>query len=444
MAVVRRPEFYDGDVIQVMGVQSDRLAKAATWFQHTGTELSEVATKLRPPAPAAYPVAGRFTIKLASSGFGKVPLQVAVEVRVNGREQQTVVLGPLESGVHEYAGEVPDGELAMLKLIRPPAQADTDVGSITVQELSSAKGPLPVGGPESWLPVVPAGVRVDLQGDGALAARIEASGNGDIRIARLHAPKALPVLLAGSVPALEVAADGSWPFMAFANVPQPFTAVQTDPVVPGAQGHGLLVDLEYGLNHALDTTGSVADEGQVFFEVWAGQAAPADLVQRLADQGIQVRSSQTLDGYADRLGRRAPALALRLYALGGLVAVLLALGIVLLAVRVGADQRRYGLAALIVAGLPERVLRRGIRREFLTLLGWPTMVGFAVGVSSAILMLPVIPLVSTGVTTAPRWQPASGALAIVAVACLGCLLIALPVAVRLVRQATPDLLRGES
>jgi hypothetical protein len=292
--------------------------------------------------------------------------------------------------------------------------------------------------------VVPAGVRVDLQGDTQLAARIETSGNGDIRIARLHAPKVLPVLLTGAVPADQVEPDGTWSFMAFANQPQPFTVVQTESLVPGANGHGMLVDLEYGLNRALDTSGAVADEGEVFFEVWASAAAPGDLVQRLAAQGISVRSSQTLSGYADRLGRRAPALALRLYALGGLVAVLLALGIVLLAVRIGADQRRYGLAALLVAGVPERVLRQGIRREFLTLLGWPTAVGFAVGVLSATLMLPVIPLVSTGVTTEPHWQPAPGALAAVAAACLGCLLIALPVAVRLVRQASPDLLRGES
>ena len=51
---------------------------------------------------------------------------------------------------------------------------------------------------------------------------------------------------------------------------------------------------------------------------------------------------------------------------------------------------------------------------------------------------------SIGVGGLLALPPAPGALATVAAACLGCLLIALPVAVRLVRQASPELLRGES
>lgn len=444
MAVVRRPQYYDGDVIQVMGVQSDRLAKSATWFRHGETQLADVGRMLRPAAPAAAAVGGRLTVQLQVDGFAGAPVALAAEVLTAGQTRQSIDLGRLKSGSHEYIAEVPEGTLAMLKLLRTDVGGESGSGTVTVLKISSARGEAPIGGKDAWQAVVPAGTTVDLMGDSQLTARISAGPGADVRLARLRAPKALPVLLTGTVPAQEIDADGAWPFIAFGNQPQQFTAARTDALVPGAAGHGMLVDLDYGLTGTADILASPAPEGDVFYEVWAGPDAPADLARRLSEQGIQIRSSQSLTGFTDRLGRAAPALALRLYALGGVVAVLLALGIVLLAVRVGAEQRRYGLAALLVAGVPERALRSGVRREFLTLLGWPSAVGFAVGVVSAVLMLPAIPLVATGVVTEARWQPAPGALAGVAAACLACLLLALPVAVRLVRQATPDLLRGES
>ncbi|NUT35115.1 MAG: hypothetical protein HOV79_18835, partial [Hamadaea sp.] len=444
MAVVRRPQYYDGDVIQVIGVQSDRLAKAATWFRHSEAQLADVGRMLHPAAPAPAPVSGRLTVRLQVDGFAGAPVLLAADILTTGQTRQPVELGRLKSGTNEYSVDVPDGTLAMLKLLRTDFGGESGSGTVTVLRISSAKGETPIGGKDAWQPVVPAGSTVDLIGDSQLTARISAGPGADVRLARLRAPKALPVLLTGSVPAQGIGTDGAWPFIAFGNQPQRFTAARTDTLVPGANGHGMLVDLDYGLIGTADILASPAPEGDVFYEVWAGPDAPADLARRLADQGIQVRSTESLTDRTDRLGRAAPALALRLYALGGVVAVLLALGIVLLAVRVGAEQRRYGIASLIVAGLPERALRSGVRREFLTLLGWPSAVGFAVGVVSAILMLPVIPLVTTGVVTEARWQPAPGALVAVAAACLACLLLALPVAVRLVRQSTPELLRGES
>ncbi|NUR73363.1 MAG: hypothetical protein HOU81_21300 [Hamadaea sp.] len=442
MAVVRRAEFFDGEIVNVIGVQSDRLAKTASWYGHSDVDLKGIAEQLRPAEPPASPVGGRLTVVLDADGLGQVPLDVAVEVRT-GDHQETVVLGKLQSGTHEYTGQVPVGELAVLKLLRPPARAVMVTGTLTIKRISSDSGEVPIGGTAVWQPAELIGVNADLSGDAEVKARIQADGNGDVRLLRLHAPKALPGLLAGPIPAVDVTGD-NWPFMAFATQPQTFTAVATNRLVPGTSGHGIIVDLDYGLAQAQDLTGSVDNGSSIQYEVWAGAGAPKDLVERLAAHGLQVRSSQTLSAYEDRLGRRAPALALRLYGVGALVAILLALGIVLLAVRVGADQRRYGSAALLVAGVPEPVLRKAVRREFVTLLGWPAGLGFLSGVAVALLLLPGIPLVTTGVTGEARWQPAPGALAAVALACLGCLLIALPVAVRLIRQARPELLRGES
>jgi hypothetical protein len=83
-------------------------------------------------------------------------------------------------------------------------------------------------------------------------------------------------------------------------------------------------------------------------------------------------------------------------------------------------------------------------REQLALLGMPLLVGFAVGVAGAVLMLPGIPLVAVG-TTQPevRYEPAIGALpAAVAVTVVG-LALAVSVVLRTLRRATPDRLRED-
>ena len=69
--------------------------------------------------------------------------------------------------------------------------------------------------------------------------------------------------------------------------------------------------------------------------------------------------------------------------------------------------------------------------------------GFAVGIGSAFLMLPDMPLVTVGVVSTPDWTPGAGALAFAAAAGLLSLLLAVVVAVRLVRRAAPELLRGD-
>lgn len=438
MAVVRRQEFYGGDTIQVVGVQSGRLATAASWYGHTAQDLSNVATKLQPAVPPPAAVGGKFTLNAEANGFGTFPLDLIAEVRVGG-DIARVKLGRIKQGSADYTATVPDGLLTALVLERPPADPVLIKGSFVVQSITSDKGSLDIGDASFWQPIVVGGSKAGVIGNGTLRLDLEASGNGDIRLVRLRSPKALPVVLTGSAPTQNGDPLAPWNFMAFANQPQPFEVVQQEKNIPGGYGHGYLTDLETGINHAMDT--SRADPRFVYYEVWANANAPKDLAERLSGQGIQVYRTQTLDAFSAQLSRRAPALALSFYGLAGLVAVLLALGIVVLAARIGADQRRYELASLRVTGVPERVLRRGIRREYLTLLGWPSITGLLAGVASALFMLPAIPLVRSGVTSEVDWRPTPLAIGVVLAAGLACLAVALPIAVRLVRQASPDLLR---
>jgi putative ABC transport system permease protein len=438
MAVLRRSEYYGGGQVEVLGVQSERLASTATWYRHTSADLAAAASKLKPPTPPPYLVEGPVTVRLETTGFAEAPMGLALELVTEAGEQVRAELGVLKTGTHEYTGTVPAARIKTVLLIRRPGDPQSS-GQVLLQSITSAKGSLPVGDVEHWQPVVAAGTTATLDGGPALRARITASSNGDIRLTRIRAPKALPVLLTGPVPAPK--AGNEWTFMAFGGQPQAFTVAATEPAIPGAHGHGILVDLEYGLTQAEDISAVGFDS--VYQEVWAGPGAPAGLSQRLEDQGLQIVQTQTLAGYSDQLARRAPALALRLHLLAAIIALLLGLGIVLLAARIGSGDRRYEFAALRITGVPSKVLRAGIRREYLTLLAWPSLGGFAAGVASAVLMLPAIPLVTAGVVTESRWQPAPGVLAAAVAACLACLLIALPVVTGLVRTATPDLVRGE-
>jgi putative ABC transport system permease protein len=443
MAVVRRSEFYDGDIIEVLGVQSGRLAQTAAWQGHSAQELAAVAARLSPEVPPPYEVSGPLTLRIDASGLTGVDFDVVVQISTEagaGAGARNVTLGRLRQGSHDYTADVGSGTLSAVVIAREVGDTVEVTGTVNLLAITAGGAQLPVGGANSWQPLLPAGVRAELSGDDAVRVNITSSGNSDVKLIRVRAPKALPVLLTGSVPAGKDTPD--WTFPAFGVVPLTFAVSQTAESVPGAHGHGMMTDLDFGLVQALDTGGIAAD--YLKFEVWAGPGAPADLPQRLAEQGVQVFGLQTLDAYSDQLGRRAPALAMNLYALAGLVALLLVLGIVLLVARISAEERCYELAALRVTGVPESVLRKSIRREYLALLGWPSVLGFASGILSAILMLPVIPLVTAGVVTPVRWEPAPGALAAIVVALAGCLLIAVAVSARLVRRASPSLLNGEA
>jgi hypothetical protein len=95
--------------------------------------------------------------------------------------------------------------------------------------------------------------------------------------------------------------------------------------LPRIGDHGLLFDLDYAVRLA-DRTSSLADNSRLRYEVWATSSAPADLGRKLADLGVQTLGDESISGYLGQLGRRAPALGLRLYLMAGSAALALAIG----------------------------------------------------------------------------------------------------------------------
>jgi hypothetical protein len=158
--------------------------------------------------------------------------------------------------------------------------------------------------------------------------------------------------------------------------------------------------------------------------------------------GVQVLRTESMGGYLDQLGRRAPALGLWLYLLAGAAAILLAVGVVLLTAYIGVRGRLYELAALRVSGVRPAVLRRAVLREYRLLLGAPLVVGFLAGAAGAVVMLPGVPLVTVGVAnTALTYRPGLGALPVAMVVSVLGFGLAMLMVLRMLRRATPDRLR---
>jgi hypothetical protein len=207
----------------------------------------------------------------------------------------------------------------------------------------------------------------------------------------------------------------------------------------------VLFDLDYAVR-AAQRSSTLSDNTRLRYEVWATAAAPADLASRLAGRGVEILGEESIVAERERLARGAPALGLALYLIAGLAALALAIGAVLLTAYVGAQGRRYELAALRVAGVRPWQLRRALLREYLHLLGLPVLVGLLTGVAGAALMLPGIPLVTVGTSLGEvTYEPGLGALPVAVAAPLAGLVLAVLVVQRLVGRATPDRLReGEA
>jgi len=442
MPVLRHSERYADDTVEILGVPAGQLEKVAVWPGHTAADLRRLAEQLRPDAPKEAPVSGTIRVRVTTTVLPR-PIRLAAIIAVEGAGPRYITLGTLTRGTHTYAGAVPEGRFVGLALVRPPGETAGATVQMDVLDISANGQPVvSLGDQDAWTGAQRgADTGVQVTAGQTLKVNVSAESTADVLVSYVDVPRRLPVALSGEAPDDNRSAT-DFQVLAFADEPQQFTVVQRAKALPRAGDHGFIVDLDYALKQA-DATSGVPDSTRFYAEVWAAPTAPADLDKRLASAGVVVTQHQTVAQLQDQLGRRAPALAWRLYLLAGVVSALLALGLVLLVARLGARERRHELAALRVTGVPARVLRRGVRREHLALLGLPVVVGFAVGIGSAFLMLPDMPLVNVGVVSTPDWTPTAGALALAAGAGFLSLLLAVVVAVRLVRRAAPELLRGD-
>ncbi|MER7278161.1 FtsX-like permease family protein [Dactylosporangium sp. NPDC000244] len=449
MAVVRASQRFDNAPIELLGVQSDRLADVAVWRGHTREQVGGVAARLHPSAPDPLRLGRELGAEVSVDALPAKPaLRLAAIVAGPGQPPRTVTLGPLARGTHGYhaalVGCTAGCRLIGLAVGRSAGGSDPFAVTVAVRTLSSDGEPLAPGfdlaGRWRARPAANGGNTVTVRAGAALGIDVSGSDPADAVVEHVDTPDTLPAVLAGGAPADDAEA-AAFSLPGFSDQPQPFTVAARADSLPRAGRRAVMFDLDYATRLA-ERTASLADNGSLRYEVWAAAGAPADLAARLGARGVQVLGTETIDGFTERLARGAPALGLRLYLLAGGAAILLALGVVLLSAYVGVRARLYELAALRVAGVRAGQLRRALLREYRALLGLPLVAGLAAGVAGALVMLPGVPLVTVGEPAGSfSYEPGFGALPVaLGLTVLG-LLVTVVLVLRLLGRATPPRLR---
>jgi len=452
MAVVRVNERYGAGSVEVIGVESARLAEVAVWRGHDREWVASLASKLRPRVADPLPVEGFIQVNADAVTAGDGPT-LAGTARLHAlvatpSGMTRVSLGQLRAGMREYraavAGCGAGCRLLGLTVGRMPGVSGQLAGELRVVAVSTGSGVVATRFDENgrWRvnSARTGGARVDVRPGPVLRVIVSGLGPADVNLEYVETPDALPVAVAGGSPADDSSAQ-DFTFPALAEQPQSFSVVQREHALPRIGDRGLLFDLDYAVRLA-ERTSSLSDNSRLHYEVWASGQAPSDLAKRLSAAGLQILREDSIDAELDQLSRAAPALGLRLYLLAGCAAVALAVGAVLLTAYVGAQNRRYEFAALRVAGVRPKLLRRGLIREYVLLLGIPLAVGLFAGMAGAVLMLPGIPLVTVGTPLDEiNYVPRVGVLPIAVAVTVAGLVFAVAVALSTVRRGTPDRLR---
>ncbi|MCW2642061.1 MAG: hypothetical protein JWP76_4367 [Dactylosporangium sp.] len=448
MAVVRTSQRYGDGAVELLGVQAVHLPDVAVWRGHDRSEVTALARRLRPQVAAALPLTGDLAVSVAVDAPPARPVRLSAVVAASGGPSRVVALGTLVRGAHEYRAALPAScgrgcrltGFALARMVPGPEPMAVAM-SLRRVRTGTADVPAAFDAAGRWRAGQhPAQTQVTVHAGPALDVDVSSADPGDVLIRYVDSPEVLPAVLAGVAPADDPRAS-EFRFPGLAEQPLAFGVAARSGGLPRVGGHGLLFDLDYAVRAAERDSG-LADNSTLRYEVWASDDAPGDLATRLGAAGVQVARTETMTGYLEQLGRRAPALGLWLYLLAGAAAIGLAVGVVALTAYVGVRGRLYEMAALRMSGVRAGVLRRAVLREYGLLLGPPLLVGFLAGVAGAVVMLPGVPLVTVGVTSpAISYRLGVGVLPVaIVVSALG-FAVAVAMVLRLLRRATPDRLR---
>lgn len=409
MAVIRGEQEFEQRKVELLGVQSALLGDVAIWPGRDRESLAALGKQLRGDAGKPATVSGDILVRATSVGMGEIPMRLGAMISVPGQSPAVTWLGDLKAGQKDYAATLPACKpgsgcrLVGLALGRVGALTGAIRATITVHDIRSGATSLPLraGDAGAWKNAADrnATAKVQVAPGDKLTLAIESSGPGDVVVSYLDTPARLPVVVAGTPGA------GQFDFPGLGGVPQAFTQIAKEARVPRAGANALMFDYDLAVRAGSVSTG-LSDVATLRYEVWAAAGAPAGLDRKLADQGVRVIRTQTLQGELEQLGRRAPALGFRLYLLAGIAAAALGLGVLLLSLGLGARERRAELDALRATGVRARWLRTSVRRERFATLAMPLLLGLVAGLGSALLMLPGVPLVTANVASKPEnlWQ----------------------------------------
>jgi putative ABC transport system permease protein len=383
------------------------------------------APQVEPAALAGTTVEGTLDAAdvLARGPGNKRLAEVAVKVQLRradgGTQQVTLATLPATgNGTVPFSVAVPCEEPCVvtgLVVTTPPGLQLS--GSVTPRDLKADGGPVDLGPTTAWRRATGTG--------GSLVPTTDAAGNlgATFDTSGSQPPVMFSAWVPEPVPALVTSAEEGQFTGPGLEGPVDMSVAGTLARVPGSPPSSRVVDLE-GLLRRPE-----ASVSNVRVEVWADGAAPlARAEEQLKARGVTVRDVTTVDDVRAELDASPAAWSLALSVLVGGAAILVAALVMLVATATTWRARATDLAALRMAGLPGRSLRRMELLGQLPVVVAGVVTGAACGVVAAVFALPGLrqftdpPAVDTTDFSTP-W-PAVGAAAVVALLVMTLLAVA--------------------
>ncbi|MEU4424043.1 FtsX-like permease family protein [Actinoplanes sp. NPDC024001] len=370
-----------------LAVDSPRLAAVATWPEDAPS-AAEVARRLRVAGTERPEFTGTDIVVEAT----KVPTGPDAELRliaavssVRGLGESVVEFGEMSAGRRAYQQRVAicrDGcRISGVGIVGGTTSEVT--GRVVVHELRAAAPagdatPIRFTEQDRWwgshrtrTSAAPDGIAADVE--------VSSGAAGAAWIRPVSAPAPVPMAHAGPLPEANVIST-------LGGDAVPVVSVASLPAVPVLGRTGTLVDLE--LADQLTVDEARAQQPQV----WLNAAAPADIVERLAKQGLTVIGDTRAGQVRERLDRQGPAIALWFHVLAGVLTVLLGAGALVLTIAVDRARRAEDLTALRVQGLRPGQAAQATFWTFPVLVTIAAVVGLGAGVAGWLLTGWALPL----------------------------------------------------
>ncbi len=434
----------------LIAVDGSRVGAVSAWDPAwTGTSREDIGSLLHPAQPAApIPVQGDLSIDVDyERAGGSSVLDLEAAVRDAGGLVHTVDFGELRPGTSTHSADLSMcvGGPCILEafFFTPSPRTSTAAGTVTISGARDSSGDVDLtsAGSDGWrsgatsvLVRIPPLVDVSVQEPGRLVTSFDLDReSGAIEVA--DHPTELPAFV-GSQSLESAGPDGGTKVTDLDGrvVPAQFLG---SGVLPRKLRMGAMADLPF----ALEVMGSAPT--LLDYQVWLSADAPSSIRTTLEAGGMEVIGVDSVDERLDELARGSAALALRLFLIAALVALVIAAGTVLAGTYISARRRAYELAALRSLGASQRVLVRSGRLEQLALAFIGTALGAAAGLLGAAITLPNLLMSASADHPSPWFGPVwPPVLATIAGVLLLLGLVAEIGARRTARLAQPDLLRA--
>ncbi len=437
-------------------VDARRLAAVSAWDPAwAGVARDDVGSLLHPlwvsePIPVRDRLSWSGDLR-AAEGAARITIGLQLVVRAPSGVPYRVDLGPLRAGRATYAADLPPCRAQPCSIVsiavRQPIgiPGSSFAGQLVLSDAIDGDGSVDLApaGAAGWrtgstglpYPADPDAVLVRSAAEGDLSLDLDLGPIQDGALEVADHPAELPVLR-GSENAARAEALGSSDITTGLDGAFLPAATVGSGVVARLLRTGTLADLPYAV--ASTSTPPVALD----LQVWLGPEADDEIAAELQAAGVQVTGRESVTEQEEALGRSGEALALRVFLIAAIAALLLGAGTLLAQSYVVLRRRAYELAALSTLGASRRSLVASARREQLALATAGVALGATAGLVSAGLALG--PLLSgpdsAGPTVwlGPAW---SAVIALLAVVVLALAVVADVGARRTVDSAVPDLLR---